>query len=315
MSKCRIIFMGTPEFAVASLEALVAAGCEIAAVVTAADKPAGRGRKLSMSPVKKRALELGLPVLQPVLLRDPGFLAELDRLSAPLYVVVAFRMLPKMVWEKPALGTINLHASLLPDYRGAAPINWAVINGETVTGATTFRIAEAIDTGDILLQEEIRIGVDDNAGDVHDRLMMSGARLLVRTVEGLFAGTITGAAQGSGNKHLAPKLTPENCRIRWNDRTLHIHNLVRGLAPFPGAWSLWTTSGATPKRSKVLRTRCSNRGGSSDPGTVVIEEAQMFVATGDGWLEVLELQPEGARRMDVPSFVRGLRSKEGQRFE
>lgn len=315
MSKGRILFMGTPEFAVVSLNALVAAGFEVVAVVTAPDKPAGRGRRPRASAVKERAMALGLPVLQPLLLKDPAFLAELDRLAATLYVVVAFRMLPRAVWDKPAMGTINLHASLLPDYRGAAPINWAVINGESITGATTFKIAEAIDTGDILLRQELGIGPEDNAGDVHDRLMMLGAGLLVRTVEGLFAGTLTAIPQGQGASHVAPKLTPANCRIAWSEPTGRVHDLVRGLAPHPGAWTTWITPGAAPQRFKVLRTRPSDRSGDAEAGAVTINGDLLFVRTKTGWLEILELQPEGARRMDAASYIRGLRTTAGHRFE
>ena len=308
MSKGRIVFMGTPEFAVASLNALVDAGFDVAAVVTAPDKPAGRGRQLRASAVKQRAAELQLPVLQPERLRDPAFHAELDRLGAALYVVVAFRMLPEAVWSKPSLGTINLHASLLPDYRGAAPINWAVINGEERTGITTFKLTHEIDTGDILLQEKVPIGAEDVAGDVHDRLMERGAQLLVRTVEGLLAGTITAVPQGDGERHGAPKLTPESCRIQWNMTTAQLHNLVRGLSPFPGAWTQWLMPDMAPQHFKIMRTRLSDLNDPAAEGTVHITADQLFVRASDGWLEVIELQPEGKRRMEAGAFVRGLRS-------
>ena len=308
MSKGRIVFMGTPEFAVASLNALVDAGFDVAAVVTAPDKPAGRGRQLRASAVKQRAAELQLPVLQPERLRDPAFHAELDRLGAALYVVVAFRMLPEAVWSKPSLGTINLHASLLPDYRGAAPINWAVINGEKRTGITTFKLTHEIDTGDILLQEEVMIGEEDVAGDVHDRLMERGADLLVRTVQGLFAGTIASSPQGEGERHGAPKLTPESCRIQWNVPVAGVHNLVRGLSPFPGAWTQWLMPDMAPQHFKILRTRWSDLNDPAAEGTVNIAGDRLFVRAADGWLEVIELQPEGKRRMEAAAFVRGLRS-------
>ncbi len=315
MIKGRIVFMGTPEFAVAGLNALLHEGFDVAAVVTAPDKPAGRGRQLRASAVKQRAEELGLTVLQPERLRDPDFLAQLDRLSASLYVVVAFRMLPEAVWSKPTHGTINLHASLLPDYRGAAPINWAIINGEERTGITTFKLTHEIDTGDILLQEEVMIGAEDLAGDVHDRLMERGAALLVRTVEGLFAGTITPSAQGAGQRHVAPKLTPESCRIQWNVPAARAHNLVRGLSPFPGAWTHWLSPDTPAQHFKILRTRVADHDGQIHAGGVNIMGDRLFVRTVDSWLEVIELQPEGKRRMDAAAFVRGLRSTTNIRVE
>ncbi|MBK8497746.1 MAG: methionyl-tRNA formyltransferase [Flavobacteriales bacterium] len=315
MSKGRILFMGTPEFAVASLDALVNAGFEVAAVVTAPDRPAGRSRQLRTSAVKDHALRLGIPVLQPERLRDPAFHAELDRLAASLYVVVAFRMLPESVWARPPLGTINLHASLLPDYRGAAPINWALINGEERTGITTFKLGHAIDTGDILLAEELPIGPEDDAGALHDRLMARGALLLVRTVEGLFAGTVIARPQGGGGHHEAPKLTPLNCRIQWNSPSRQVHNLVRGLSPYPGAWTHWLADDKPPEHFKVIHARITNEDAPSVPGAVRIEQGRLLVRAQDGWLDILELQPEGRKRMDAASFVRGLRSRDNIRFE
>ena len=315
MSKGRILFMGTPAFAVASLDALVKAGFDVAAVVTAPDRPAGRGRHLRTSAVKDHAVRSGIPVLQPERLRDPAFLAELDRIAASLYVVVAFRMLPESVWARPPLGTINLHASLLPDYRGAAPINWAIINGEERTGITTFKLSHAIDTGDILLAEEVPIGPEEDAGTLHDTLMERGASLLVRTAEGLFAGCLPAKPQVGAGHHEAPKLTPAVCRIQWNGPSMRVHNLVRGLSPHPGAWCCWLADDKSSEHFKVLRTRPTEDRAPSVPGSVRINGDRLLVSAQDGWLEILELQPEGRKRMDAASFVRGLRCRDKIRFE
>lgn len=308
----RIIFMGTPAFAVASLNALVEAGLEVVAVVTAPDRPAGRGRHLRMSAVKERALELGLPVLQPDKLKDPAFHTELDGYDASLYVVVAFRMLPEVVWRKPRHGTINLHASLLPDYRGAAPINWALINGETRTGVTTFFINEKIDTGDILLSETEPIHPDDDAGSLHDRLMATGADLLVRTVKGLLHAELSTMAQKVSDNdplHEAPKLTPESCRIDWTMPAARIHDHIRGLSPYPGAWTNWTEGQAPPRKLKVLGSRPAKNPAQAAPGHVEIADGRMFVHCGEGTLEVLHLQMEGKRPMPTEAFLRGLQNK------
>ena len=239
----RIIFMGTPEFAVASLNSLVKAGCKIVGVITAPDKPGGRGMQLQQSAVKKYSVENNLHVLQPEKLKNPEFLAELKSLQADLQIVVAFRMLPEIVWNMPPMGTVNLHGSLLPQYRGAAPINWAVINGETETGVTTFKLKHEIDTGDILLQESFSIGENNNAGEVHDKMKEIGAELLVKTVKGLADGTLKEMPQlAIGNKHLtnlhhAPKIHTETCEIDWNQPIENIFNLIRGLSPYPTAFT------------------------------------------------------------------------------
>src|SRR5436190_5458300 len=303
MNDQRLLFMGTPEFAVGTLNALVEAGLDVAGVVTAPDRPAGRGRQVRSSAVKQRAQELGLALLQPERLKDPGFLDELDRIAASLYVVVAFRMLPEVVWSRPRSGTVNLHASLLPDYRGAAPINWALINGEKRTGVTTFKIRHEIDTGDILLQEELGIGPQETAGELHDRPMVDGADLMVRTVQGLFAGSLSSTPQKHGAIHAAPKLTPENCRIRWSEGAGAIHDLVRGLSPAPGAWTQWNAPDTPPQHFKILRTHQAELPATARPGTVRIVDHRLLLATGSGWLEALEVQPEGKRRMDAASFV------------
>lgn len=314
MTDRRILFMGTPEFAVGTLNALVEADIDVAAVVTAPDKPAGRGRQLRGSAVKERALELGIPVLQPERLKDPVFHAELDRIGASLYVVVAFRMLPELVWNRPPHGTVNLHASLLPDYRGAAPINWAVINGEQRTGVTTFKLQHAIDTGDILLQEELSIGADETAGELHDRMMAIGARLMVRTVQGLFADSITPRPQAQSvgtSLQAAPKIGPETTRIDVTQPAARVHDLVRGMSPFPGAWCTWMEEGRAPMHFKVLRTRHTDHVVTGAPGTISIMGDRLYFACGDGALEAIEVQPEGKRRMAAGEFVRGLRTAIG----
>lgn len=310
----RIIFMGTPAFAVASLNALLEAGMEVAAVVTAPDRPAGRGRQLRMSAVKERAISLGVPVLQPGKLKDPDFLARLDELDASLYIVVAFRMLPEVVWRKPQRGTVNLHASLLPNYRGAAPINWALINGEARTGVTTFFINDKIDTGDILLREEVDIRPEDNAGSLHDRLMTVGADLLVRTAKDLLDNTSSRTPQalvaGDTGLREAPKLTPANCMIDWNWDAQRVHNHVRGLSPYPGAWTRWHEEGTPGRQMKVLGTKLpAKTGGHVTPGTVLIANERIEVQCGDGPIEITQLQMEGKRPMGSSDFLRGLQRR------
>lgn len=308
MSTRRILFMGTPDFAVATLNALIADGLDVCAVVTAPDRPAGRGRQLRASAVKTRALELGLPVLQPERLKDPSFLEQLDALDASIYVVVAFRMLPEVVWSKPELGTVNLHGSLLPAYRGAAPINWAVINGEKRTGVTTFMIQQEIDTGDLLFQESVEIGPEDTAGDVHDRLMTTGAALMVRTVHALFDGSLKPVPQEmNASIPTAPKLTPINTRIPFNCAAEQVNDLIRGLSPFPGAWCEWREGDAPGLHCKLLRSRVVQHGSASTPGSVSIVDGKLFVACGNGWLQVLDIQLEGRKRMPAADLLRGIR--------
>jgi len=308
MSTRRILFMGTPDFAVATLNALIADGLDVCAVVTAPDRPAGRGRQLRASAVKTRALELGLPVLQPERLKDPSFLEQLDALDASIYVVVAFRMLPEVVWSKPELGTVNLHGSLLPAYRGAAPINWAVINGEKRTGVTTFMIQQEIDTGDLLFQESVEIGPEDTAGDVHDRLMTTGAALMVRTVHALFDGSLKPVPQEmNASIPTAPKLTPINTRIPFNCAAEQVNDLIRGLSPFPGAWCEWREDDAPGLHCKLLRSRVVQHGSASTPGSVSIVDGKLFVACGNGWLQVLDIQLEGRKRMPAADLLRGIR--------
>ena len=303
----RIIFMGTPEFAVASLDALLFAGCNIVAVVTAADKLAGRGMKLTESAVKKYAVEKGLNILQPEKLKSPDFIEALHALKADLQIVVAFRMLPEMVWNMPPLGTINLHGSLLPQYRGAAPINWAVINGEKTTGATTFKLQHEIDTGDILLQKSFAIGDDDTAGAVHDKMKMIGAELLVQTVKGFTDGSLKEIPQSgvrsqeSGEIKHAPKIFTETCKIDWNRSVDEIHNLIRGLSPFPAAFGF-----LNDKMLKIYRSK-KEYSISTHPIGETVSDGKTFLkfACKNGYIHVTELQLEGKKKMTVEDFLRG----------
>jgi len=304
-----IIFMGTPEFAVASLDALVNAGFNIVGVVTAPDKPAGRGMKLQQSAIKKYAVEKGLKVLQPEKLKNPGFIEELRSLNAQLQVVVAFRMLPEVIWNMPPMGTINVHASLLPQYRGAAPINWAIINGEKETGITTFKLKHEIDTGDILLQEKTPIGENETAGELHDRLKEIGAKLLLTTVKGLFEGTLKERPQSeianlkSGIINHAPKIFTETCKIDWNKTVDEIHNLIRGLSPFPGAFSFLNQKLLKIYRSEKERTQPTIASGKFET------DGKTFLkfACNDGFICIKELQLEGKKKMNVEDFLRGFK--------
>ncbi len=301
----RIVFMGTPEFAVASLDALLKAGCNVVGVITAPDKPAGRGMQMQQSAVKQYATQARLPVLQPEKLKQPEFLAELQSWNATLQVVVAFRMLPELVWNMPPMGSVNLHGSLLPQYRGAAPINWAVINGEAATGVTTFKLQHTIDTGNILLQEKFPIAPDETAGDVHDRMKIIGAALLLRTVQGLAAGTLTEQPQPQSDHDLkhAPKIFTETCRINFDEPVSKVYNLIRGLAPFPGAFC--TLQG---KKCKVLSaTKEQTTPGITAGEWNTDEKTYLRFACSDGWIYITELQLEGKKRMKIEDFLRGYR--------
>ena len=300
----RLVFMGTPEFAVASLDAILQADYNVVAVITAPDKPAGRGMQLTESAVKKFAVSKGIPVLQPEKLKDPVFQAQLRALNADLQIVVAFRMLPEVVWNMPRMGTVNLHGSLLPQYRGAAPINWAVINGEKETGVTTFQLQQDIDTGSILLQDRFPIADTDTAGDVHDRMKVIGARLLVKTIDGLAAGTLTGTPQQNPTdlKH-APKIFTETCRIDWNKPTAEIYNLIRGLSPFPAAFTA-----LDGKTLKIFHSEKELRPPGTAPGTHDTDgKTYLRFATPDGYIRITELQLEGKKKMLVGDFLRGYR--------
>lgn len=303
----RIVFMGTPDFAVASLAALVDAGCNIVGVITAPDKPAGRGMKLTESAVKKYAVEKGLFILQPEKLKNPDFITSLRALQADLQVVVAFRMLPEIVWSMPPNGTINLHGSLLPHYRGAAPIHWAVINGEKETGVTTFKLQHEIDTGDILLQKSFVITPDETTGEVHDRMKEIGASVLVETVKGISENSLKETKQivlenEAELKH-APKLFTEDCQINWDQSVDAIHNFIRGLSPFPGALSKLD--------NKILKIYLSKKeivSTNDTPGRVISDgKNYLKIAALDGYIHVLDLQLEGKKRMLIEDFLRGYR--------
>ncbi len=300
MPEPRILFMGTPEFAVPSLSGLLSAGYHLVGVVTGPDKPRGRGQKLSPTPVKEVALRHNLPILQPATVKDPAFAEEVRTLDADIAVVVAFRILPRTVFSLPRLGTFNLHASLLPKYRGAAPINWAIINGETETGVTTFFLEDRVDTGELLLQEKVPIHPDDDAGTVHDRLAALGAEVVVRTVEHIARGDIRPRPQDPGSTSPAPKIFKDHCRIRWDVPAETVQNLIRGLAPTPGSWCLHGG-----RLLKVFKSRIIPEGGAAAPGTVVVEGDTLSVMTADGRVVLLELQQEGRRRMTGSEFLRG----------
>lgn len=308
-SDLRIVFMGTPEFAVASLHALVEAGCNVVGVITAPDKPAGRGMQLQQSAVKKYAVEKGLHVLQPEKLKNPQFLKELKSLQADLQVVVAFRMLPEVVWNMPPMGTVNVHGSLLPQYRGAAPINWAIINGEKETGVTTFKLKHEIDTGDILLQENIPIAENETAGEVHDRMKEVGANLLVKTVKGLADGTIVEHPQTSALETFsfeirhAPKIFTETCRIDFTKPVDEVHNLVRGLSPYPGAFTQ-----LNGKMLKIFRSEKEIGEPTIEAGNFATDKkSYLKFACSDGYVNILELQLEGKKKMKIDEFLRGYR--------
>lgn len=312
MKNLRIVFMGTPEFAVATLGALLMNGYDVACVVTAPDKPAGRGRKIIKSAVKEFAELSSLPVLQPVNLKDPGFIAALEEIKADIFIVVAFRMLPQVVWKIPSIGTINLHASLLPHYRGAAPINHAIMNGETVTGVTTFFIDENIDTGKILLSEEAPIFPFENAGDLHSRLMKLGARLMIRTLEGISDKTLKPTSQSDYIKQdvpprPAPKIHPEDCIINWDNDTVKIHNFIRGLSPYPCAKSFFRKDTITIS-FKIYESQPLIESHDLKPGTIVSDgEHFIRIACSDGFINVISLQLEGRKRMNTSEFLRGFR--------
>jgi len=304
----RIVFMGTPEFAVATLDALLKSRHQVVGVVTVPDKPANRGLKLQASAVKEFALKHNLPVLQPEKLKNEEFIAALKNLNPDLQVVVAFRMLPEIVWALPKYGTINLHASLLPQYRGAAPINWAIINGEKETGITTFFITHQIDTGDILMQEKIEISEDDDAGSVHDKLMPLGAELVVKTVDAI-------ADAGENIEHQkqnqvadlkpAPKIFRDNCKIDWNNSEEKVYNFIRGLNPYPGAFTELVNETGDKLMLKVFKT-VKHPEVIAHCGEIVISSTnQLFIGCNSGALEITELQAEGRKRMITSDFLRG----------
>jgi len=305
----RIIFMGTPDFAVASLNALVEANYNIVGVITAPDKPSGRGQKISESAVKKYALSKNLNLLQPTNLKDEVFLNELKSLKANLQVVVAFRMLPKAVWAMPQYGTFNLHASLLPNYRGAAPIHWAIINGETETGVTTFFIDEKIDTGAIILREETSIGSDETVGQLHDRLMDMGSELVLKTVEQIQDKTISTTVQ-SKNSDLktAYKLDKDNCKIDWTDNLENIYNKIRGLNPFPAAWCI-LKNGDVEQTVKIYNVEMAKENHQDEFGKIEPGTNYLKISVRDGYILIKEIKLSGKRKMDVKSLLNGYQIK------
>lgn len=305
--KLKIVFFGTPEFAVESLDKLVMAGCNVAAVVTMPDKIAGRGHKLIQSDVKRYAVEKGLKILQPENLKSPEFIQELKDINADLFIVIAFRMLPEAVWAMPPKGTFNLHASLLPKYRGAAPINRAVMNGDKETGVTTFFLKHEIDTGDIIQQEKIEILPEDNVGDVHDKLMKLGAEMVLDTVKQIEAGEVKTTPQPEGDFTPAPKIFKETCRIDWEWPAEKIHNHVRGLSPYPAAWSIMEDSKKAGNNIdiKIFKTSLPDSDLKLRPGELSIVPDRLLVGTGEGIIEILELQPAGKKRMAADAFLRG----------
>ena len=305
----RIVFMGTPEFAVAALDKLVQAGCSIVGVVTAPDKAAGRGMQLQQSAVKQYAIEHGLFILQPEKLKSPDFLEQLKNLQADLQIVVAFRMLPELVWNMPPMGTVNLHGSLLPQYRGAAPINWAIIHGEKFTGVTTFKLQHEIDTGDILLTATIPIGEQETAGELHDKMKAIGAELLLETVKGLSAGDLMETPQiqmdeaRAAELKIAPKIFTASCQINWNNPVSEIYNLIRGLSPYPAAFSF-----LEGKKVKIFKTEIINTVPTVAAGEFETDKKTfLYFAGSDGYIALLELQQEGKKKMEIADFLRGYR--------
>lgn len=310
----RIVFMGTPDFAVASLKALVDGGFNVVGVITMPDKPAGRGYKIQFSPVKQYALEQNIPLLQPERLKNEDFISELKALNADLQIVVAFRMLPEIVWNMPRLGTFNLHASLLPQYRGAAPINWAIINGETETGITTFFLTHEIDTGKVIYQERIAIDSHDNAEIVHDRLMLKGAELVCKTVDAVIDGSAEAIDQGmmvdnSTVLKSAPKIFKETCKIDWSKDVTSIYNFVRGLSPYPSAWSeMKASEESTSTTVKIYASEVISEKHNSKIGSIRTDGKRFVeVAAQDGYVRILSLQLAGKKRMNIDEFLRGFK--------
>lgn len=307
MTNKRIVFMGTPEFAAHCLSKLIEEKFNVVGVVTVADKPAGRGQQIQESAVKQIAVANNLPILQPLKLKDEDFLNELRAWHADLFVVIAFRMLPEVVWNMPSLGSINLHGSLLPQFRGAAPINHAIISGESETGVSTFFIEQEIDMGHILLQEKTPIDENETAGELHDRLMQLGADLVCKTLWGVFDGTLQSKPQSqfdqSSLKH-APKIFKTDCKIDWSQDAFEVHNFIRGLSPYPAAWT--TFEFPERKTAKIFKTLKTDVRKSEKFGDVIIEKSRLFVQCKDFAIEVLQLQMEGKKRVSAEEFVRGL---------
>ena len=306
MEKLRIVFMGTPEFAVGILDTILQNNYEVVGVITAADKPAGRGQKIKYSAVKEYALAHNLHLLQPTNLKDESFLAELQALNANLQIVVAFRMLPKVVWDMPSLGTFNLHASLLPNYRGAAPINWAIINGETKTGVTTFFIDDKIDTGAMILNAETAIGTNESAGELHDRLMELGSKTVTQTLALLENGKVTTTIQEDNAEiKTAYKLNKENCKIDWHQPASEIHNLIRGLSPYPAAWCFMSDKGEE-WNVKIYQSNIVIEAHTLAVGQLVCTKKELKIAVRDGFIQIESLQFPGKKKMNTAEFLNGI---------
>ena len=306
MEKLRIVFMGTPDFAVGILDTIYKNNYEIVGVITAPDKPAGRGQKVSMSAIKEYALEKNLRLLQPTNLKSEDFLTELKSLDANLQVVVAFRMLPEVVWKMPKLGTFNLHASLLPEYRGAAPINWAIINGETKTGVTSFFIDDKIDTGEMILSKETEIGANETAGELHDRLMHLGSETVLETLQLIEAGKATTTLQENNPEvKTAYKLNKENCKIDWTQSGKTIFNLIRGLSPYPAAWT-YIKDGENEWNVKIYLASFEEKAHSETIGKITTTKKEIFITTKDGFLKIESLQFPGKKRMLAHELLNGI---------
>jgi methionyl-tRNA formyltransferase len=304
--KLRIVFMGTPDFAVGILDTIVKNNYNVVGIITAADKPAGRGQKIKFSAVKEYALKQELPLLQPVSLKDEDFLSELKNLNANLHIVVAFRMLPKVVWDMPALGTFNLHASLLPEYRGAAPINWAIINGENKTGVTTFFIDDKIDTGAMILSDEIAIDENENAGQLHDRLMELGSKTVIRTLEMIEQGAVaTQIQEDNALIKTAYKLNKENCKIDWTKSAGVVHNLIRGLCPYPAAWC-YIKDNEEEWNVKIYESSIVLEKHSFEIGSIHCTKKELKIAVSDGFVKILSLQFPGKKRMNTSDLLNGI---------
>ena len=306
MEKLRIVFMGTPEFAVGILDTIIKNNYEVVGVITAADKPAGRGQKIKYSAVKEYALEHNLKLLQPTNLKDEAFLSELKSLNANLQVVVAFRMLPEVVWRMPKLGTFNLHASLLPNYRGAAPINWAIINGETKTGVTTFFIDNKIDTGAMVLNKEIGISPNENAGELHDRLMLIGSEAVVETLTLIEKGNVrTTIQQDNLETKTAYKLNKENCKIDWTKSATEIHNLIRGLSPYPSAWCIFKDNGQE-WNVKIYEAKIIFENHSYTFGQIITSKKEIKIAVNNGFVQILSIQFPGKKKIQANELLNGI---------
>lgn len=314
----RIIYLGTPDFAVASLDILVKNNYTVVGVITAPDKPSGRGLQLSQSAVKKYAVEHNLNVLQPTNLKDPAFLEDVRALNADLQIVVAFRMMPEVLWNMPPLGTFNLHASLLPQYRGAAPINHAIINGEKETGVTTFFLKHQIDTGDILFQEKVSIGPDENAGELHDKLMTVGANLVLQTVQAIDTNNVQPIPQTNiANEDLkhAPKIFRDNCHINWHESAQNIHNLIRGLSPYPAAYTTLEMPDGKQLDIKVYQTRLELKEHNKPVGEIATDnKSYLYIYVTGGIIYITELQPATKRRMKISEFLAGNKMEAGYKF-